>query len=177
MKRKEKKHRMLRLIGATCLGRSNHQNPKGLQCYCQWSFRVFSCLDITFLVTEIIQDYCFYFQIDNQHIGTVFPVALYPSPLPVSVIQRSGTCWFFDTTVTSWKLELWVVMKFLWGYATWLWGFITSCWKQTLPVDKVWLNDKRFEVIRNFLCIFRSQQAIKACVWFSIYCIGTQTSI
>lgn len=35
-----------------------------------------------------------FFQIDNQQIGTVFPVALYPSPLPVSVIQRSGMCLF-----------------------------------------------------------------------------------
>ena len=33
----------------------------------------------------------FCFQIDNQQIGTVFPVALYPSPLPSYVIQRSGT--------------------------------------------------------------------------------------
>lgn len=31
------------------------------------------------------------FQVDNQQFGTVFPVALYPSPLPSFIIQRTGT--------------------------------------------------------------------------------------
>ena len=96
-KRHEKMHRMMRLIVATyVLGTFVSSEPQGLQCNRQWSFIVFSCLDVTFPVTNIIQtQYCFYFQIDNQQIGTVFPVALYPSPLPKAVIQKSGTCRFF----------------------------------------------------------------------------------
>ncbi|KAL9969256.1 hypothetical protein ACROYT_G021452 [Oculina patagonica] len=38
-------------------------------------------------------------QIDNQQIGTVFPVALYPSPLPASVIQKSGFKPFIEVSV------------------------------------------------------------------------------
>lgn len=104
-KRHEKMHRMMRLIVATyVLGTFVSSEPQGLQCNRQWSFIVFSCLDVTFPVTNIIQtQYCFYFQIDNQQIGTVFPVALYPSPLPKAVIQKSGTCrFFFYTIVIGW---------------------------------------------------------------------------
>lgn len=179
-KRHEKMHRMMRLIVATyVLGTFVSSEPQGLQCNRQWSFIVFSCLDVTFPVTNIIQtQYCFYFQIDNQQIGTVFPVALYPSPLPKAVIQKSGTCRFFF--IQLWSVE-WSagVMKCVWDYLARLWSGIASCW--IIINSSCWQSltqRQTFWFIPNFLCNSRLQQAIKSCLGFSqFYYIETQTSI